>query len=380
MKGLIISSIAGFGLIALKRYCNGPMSLYRSANGTDMTGKTVVITGGNTGLGRETALELAKMKAHVILACRDSKKAEKAATELAKESGNPKIEAMILDVSSLSSVREFVREYKQKHSRLDVLINNAGIPDTLPGRAVTSEGYETVFATNHLGPYLLTKELSPLLAASGAGSRVVNLSSGLEAMADLDLDDLQFEKRAYSGVYESSKLCNILWTNELGRRFDEAKNGVLAVSVRPGFVPSTEMSGKTSGGWFYKGIGVPLLWPICKDLSHGVQTSVYCAAAPANKLVQGMTGSSADLHRPFSLCVLTDARFVCMLCVVLCCAVARQVVITLIVLFPNRVTKWVNPLKLPNVCGKSLSRYSTLRPKKPLPARAQRLHRFPNKN
>ncbi len=143
----------------------------------DMDGKVVIITGANSGIGKETTLALSRMNAQVVMVCRNEKKGQEVLQEIKKEIPNGKIELMICDLSSQDSIRQFVTTFNETHDRLDVLINNAGV--MLFKREVTPDGYENMFAINHLGPFLLTNLLLDKLKAS-APSRIVIVASEAE--------------------------------------------------------------------------------------------------------------------------------------------------------------------------------------------------------
>ena len=188
-----------------------------------MKGKICLVTGSNSGIGKETALSLAKMGATVVMVVRNKERGEKAKKEIVKQSGNNSVDLMICDLSSMESIRQFAEEFKKKHKRLDVLTNNAGA--SFSKREVTPEGFERNFAVNYLGPFLLTHELLDLLKSS-APSRIINVSSGLAKDGKVDLDDLQSEKnyprtkaysRRHAPVYDNAKLMVMMFTYELSR-------------------------------------------------------------------------------------------------------------------------------------------------------------------
>ena len=203
-----------------------------------MEGKVCIVTGSNTGIGKETARGLAQRGATVVLACRDVEKASAARDEIAKSTGRSDVTVEALDLGSVASIRAFAARFKEKHTRLDVLVNNAGL--WLMAPATTKEGFESTFGVNHLGTFLLTQELLPLLKAS-APSRVVVLSSKLHYQGKMVWDDLQFERRKFSGTsaYNQSKLANVLFTKALARRLEGT--GVTVNAVHPGVV-ATELS------------------------------------------------------------------------------------------------------------------------------------------
>src|ERR1017187_7923253 len=183
-----------------------------------MSGKTCIVTGANSGIGKETALGLARMGAHVGMGCRNAEKGKAALEEIRRESGSSQVDLLIADMSSQASVRALAEQIRQKYSRLDVLVNNAG--GAAPARTLSADGIEMTLATNHLGPALLTLLLLDVLKAS-APSRIVNVSSSVaQRPARLDMNDLQFQRRKYRGTagYAQSKLLMNAFTFELARR------------------------------------------------------------------------------------------------------------------------------------------------------------------
>ena len=197
-----------------------------------MSGRVVMVTGANAGMGKEIVFALAGMGATVVMVCRDSGRGEAARREVQERSGSGDVELLVADLSSQQSIRNLVREFAASHDRLHVLVNNAGI--TQPRRIETADGLESVFATNHLGPFLLTNLILPLLTAS-APSRVVMVASGAHTMGKIDFDDVQASRRYNEiAVYNQSKLANLLFTYELARRI--AGTGVSANAADPGFV------------------------------------------------------------------------------------------------------------------------------------------------
>jgi NAD(P)-dependent dehydrogenase (short-subunit alcohol dehydrogenase family) len=197
-----------------------------------LRGKVAMVTGASSGMGKEIALALAGKAAGVVMVCRDPARGEAARAEIQQKSGNSAVELLIADLSSQKSIRHLVQEFEARHDRLNVLVNNAGV--VLPTRVETADGLETVFATNHLAPFLLTNLLLPALKA-GAPSRVVTVASSVESMGKIDFDDLQSVK-SFSEIraYNASKLANVLFTYELARRL--AGTGVTANAVEPGFI------------------------------------------------------------------------------------------------------------------------------------------------
>ena len=176
----------------------------------DLSGKTIVVTGGNSGIGYEAALEFARKRADVILACRDLGKARTAAAQIAATASGAKVEVMELDLSNLASVRGFSDAFHLQYPALDVLCNNAGVM-AIPYRQ-TADGFEMQFGTNHLGHFALTGLLLDRLIAT-EGARVVNVASGAHRLGSIRFDDLQWKNgyRKWS-AYGQSKLANLLFT------------------------------------------------------------------------------------------------------------------------------------------------------------------------
>ncbi|PSN38771.1 Retinol dehydrogenase 11 [Blattella germanica] len=217
-------------LIGLKIYIFLTTGICKSKKRMD--GKTAIITGCNTGIGKETARDLAKRGAKVIMACRDLKMANKARDEIIASTGNTKVEVRHLDLDSLASVRKFAQNIIESESRLDVLVNNAGAGGLK--YKITEDNLQRGMQVNHFGPFLLTCLLIGLLKKS-APSRIVMVSSVLHKFARFEVDNLNFEKwYKTQQVYNCSKLANILVANELARRLKGT--GVTANSLHPGAV------------------------------------------------------------------------------------------------------------------------------------------------
>lgn len=198
--------------------------------GKDLSDRTILVTGGYSGLGRETARALAAKGAHVIISGRDATKLSAAADEIAEMTGG-KVDILVCDLASLAAIRAAGEEARGRFTRMDVLINNAGVMAAPFGR--TADGFETQFGTNHLGHFLLTKELMRLIE-QGSRQRIVNLSSRGHHIAPVNFDDPNFHRRAYDPwlAYGQSKTANILFTVGLEQRF--GGEGVHAYAVHPG--------------------------------------------------------------------------------------------------------------------------------------------------
>lgn len=195
-------------------------------------GRTVIVTGGNTGIGFETALALFQTGANVTIACRDKDKAEKAIIEIKNRKSTGSLEVGILDLASLTSIRQFAETFIEKHQQLHLLINNAGVASPPPSK--TSEGYELQFGVNFLGHFALTGLLYPLLQST-QGSRIVTLSSNGYQSAVIDFDNLRSEKD-YNPLreYRQSKLANLIFSIELDRRIKAKGHEVLSIAAQPG--------------------------------------------------------------------------------------------------------------------------------------------------
>ena len=249
-----------------------------------MKDKIVLITGANRGIGKETTRALAKKGATIIMACRHLEKAEPVCEMIQTESKNPNIKVIKLDLASLESVRNFTQEFKARYQKLNVLINNAGV--FCMKREETEEGFELTMGVNHLGHFLLTYELLPILGKTPE-ARIINLSSDAHSSADLDLDDLHFKRRRYSGIkaYGSSRLATVFFTQELAERLKE--KDITVNSLHPGHV-DTNMWDLWQGKrrWYYS-----LLHRIIKlfliSVEEGAQTSIYLASSNE---IKGITG------------------------------------------------------------------------------------------
>jgi NAD(P)-dependent dehydrogenase (short-subunit alcohol dehydrogenase family) len=264
-----------------------------------MRGKICIVTGSNSGIGKETALDLAKMGSTVVMVTRNKERGEKAQREIVKQSSNNAVNLMICDLSSMQSIRQFASEFKKKYKKLDVLINNAGA--VYNKREVTSEGFERTFAVNYLGPFMLTHELLDILKLS-APSRIINVSSGLAKDGKVDLDDLQGENitgkksvsHAQSPFYANTKLMLILYTYELARRLKGS--GVTANVLLPGFTATN--LGKNSGS-LRSSIMFKMVRPMQQSAKKGAETSIYLASSDE---VKGITGKCFAKKKETTTC------------------------------------------------------------------------------
>ncbi|XP_074051130.1 retinol dehydrogenase 14 [Macrotis lagotis] len=289
-SALVAAALAAGLWLAARRYLR-PSE--RGAPGL-MRGKTVIVTGANSGLGRATAAELLRRGARVILACRDRGRAERAAAEILREQAleragagagaEPAGELVVkeLDLASLRSVRAFCQEVLQEEPALHVLVNNAGVFRCPHGR--TEDGFEMQLGVNHLGHFLLTNLLLARLRAS-APSRVVVVSSALYRRGRIRFEDLHGDagySRSFS--YSQSKLANILFTRELARRLEGT--GVTANALHPGIV-RTDLGRHLAIPWPLRPLFHLVSWAFFKSPEEGAQTAVYLASSPE---VEGVSG------------------------------------------------------------------------------------------
>ena len=239
---------------------------------SSMKDRVCMITGANSGIGRATALELAKMGATLVMVARDQQKGESAMSEIRKATGNDSIDLLLADLSSLQSVRELAQRFQAKYPRLHVLINNAGLFNQR--RHVTPDGYEATFTINYLAPFLLTNLLLDELKSS-APSRIVNVSSVGHYNGHIDFEDLNMEKN-YGGwrAYQQSKLALVLFTRELAKKLQGT--GVTVNSVHPGTVATNIWSRPMGPLGFI--MSVPKLF--MTSPKKGAETVVYLASSP----------------------------------------------------------------------------------------------------
>jgi len=243
----------------------------------ELGGRTFLVTGGNTGIGRATALELARRGGRVYIACRSASKGEAAVAAIRASTGNDSVWVLPLDLADLDSVRSCASEFLSRGEPLHVLVNNAGLGGA---RGVTRQGFELMFGVNHLGHFLLTNALLGLLADS-APARVVNVSSDAHYQAKgIDFDALRRPARGITGLgeYAVSKLCNVLFTQELARR--TAGTGITTYALHPGVVASDIWRRVP---WPVR----PILTRRMLSVTEGAQTSLYCATSPD---VAGVSG------------------------------------------------------------------------------------------
>lgn len=246
-----------------------------------MQGKTVIITGGNAGIGKETAIGLAKLGANVTITGRSEAKVKAAVEDVKQASGNQNVDYLICDQSSLAEVRKLADTINSKYDKIDVLVNNAGLYTS--DRELSKDGIELMFAVNHLSHFLLTDLLLDKIKA--AKGRVVSVASvAHKSVREFDTSDINMDKD-FSGWkgYARSKWCNIVFTKELARRLEGT--GVIANCLHPGGV-STEIAQKEAN-WYTK-----LGWWLGRQFyfisaAEGAETSIYLASSDEVKDVSG---------------------------------------------------------------------------------------------
>lgn len=282
-KLIVIPSVIGAaigGIVLFKEFVGG-----KNYSGKEqLLRKTVIVTGANTGIGKETAQELAKRGARVIMACRNMTKCMEARREIVTNSFNKNVECEELDLASFHSIRMFSKKINANEKRIDVLVNNAGVMRC--PRSTTKEGIELQLGVNHFGHFLLTNLLLDKLKTS-APSRIVVLSSIAHVRGEMNFDDLNSEKSYDAGsAYNQSKLANILFTRELSKQLQGSN--VTVNAVHPGIV-NTELMRHMG---FYKSyistlFLYPFSWMFLKTPRQGAQTTLYCCLSEDLRNVSG---------------------------------------------------------------------------------------------
>jgi len=284
LVGGTVVAVAGIGLykyISLQNRKNQEEEVWTTAHIPDLTGKVIIVTGANSGIGFEAAKEFARKGAQTILACRSMEKAETALAEIRAEIPDAPAEIMQLDLASLNSVRAFAAAFKEQYDQLDVLVNNAGIMWAPYG--LTEDGFETHFGTNHLGHFALTGLLIDLLLST-AGSRVVNVSSTGHRTGNMDFDNLMYEDgKGYQRqqAYGRSKLANLLFTYELQRRYEAIGANAMATAAHPGG-SNTNLGYEVRDQWFVKWAN-PLIDRMIQGADMGALPTLRAALDPEAK-------------------------------------------------------------------------------------------------
>ncbi|HXC84661.1 MAG TPA: SDR family oxidoreductase [Trebonia sp.] len=260
-----------------------------AAGAAGASGRTFLVTGGNTGIGRATAVALARAGGRVFIACRSASAGEAAVGFIKAQSGSSLVWLLLLDLASLESVRSCAAAFGSRDEPLHVLVNNAGVAGQ---RGVTSDGFERNFGVNHLGHFALTMGLLDRLKTSGPGARIVNVASDAHYSAKgVDFDALRRPTRSFTGMreYAVSKLCNVLFTQELARRL--SGTGVASYSLHPGVVASD----------IWRRVPWPARGLITRRMltvEQGSVTSVYCATSDAAGAESGLYYDESAVRAP----------------------------------------------------------------------------------
>ncbi|KAG8444123.1 hypothetical protein GDO86_009344 [Hymenochirus boettgeri] len=280
VRASMVGTVLG-GAILLKDYTGGGNCPSKAT----ITGQTVIVTGANTGIGKATAMELAKRGGRIIMACRDMGKCENAARDIRGKTLNHNVYARHLDLASSKSIKEFVQTILKEEEKVDILINNAAVMRCPHWK--TEDNFEMQFGVNHLGHFLLTNLLLEKMKQTG-NARIINVSSLAYIAGDIDFDDLNWEKKKYNtkAAYCQSKLANVLFTIELAKKLQGT--GVTVNALHPG-VADTEL-GRHTGmhqSAFSSSVLAPFFWFVVKSPKQAAQPSVYLAVAEE---LQGVSG------------------------------------------------------------------------------------------
>ena len=285
----VLAGVAGVGIVFIKRCTSGVACRSRAI----LKGKTVLITGANTGIGKATACELARREARVIMACRDVDRANRAVQDIRNVTKNGQLVVKQVDMASFASIRNFAKEILVEENRLDILINNAGVM-SFPF-STTEDGFETQFGVNHLGHFLLTNLLRDILIKSSP-SRVIIVSSSLHKRASISRNVLDGTPESVKNIintsenynkmqaYANSKLANNLFARELSSELQET--GVCVYCVHPGMA-RTELGRYTPGFRILTLLFSPLYWLLVRSADQAAQTIIYCSVAEE---LEGKTG------------------------------------------------------------------------------------------
>ena len=269
----------------IRKFCSGGVCKSQAR----LDGKSIIVTGSTEGIGREAAKEFYRRGARVIMACRNKEKAQKTTTEIFNAYKNVpgvvvgKLVNYTLDLSSMTSIREFCEDIIEKESNIDILVNNAGlIQEINQGQHSTEDGFDLTIGTNHLGPFLLTNLLLEKLSQSNhKPARVINVSSRAYEWGKIHTENLNFGAAVpFPGAFKAygqSKLCNIFFTQELAKRTKDLN--ISTYALHPGTVKTNIATGKFP--WYFtmivKCISLPLMWLFSKTATQGAQTTIYCA-------------------------------------------------------------------------------------------------------
>jgi len=278
-------------LYLLRRWMQGPG---RVSQDVKLEGKTVVITGANTGIGKTTALDMSRRGAKVVILCRDMERAEAAAGEI-RDSTKGEVICHRLDLADLASVRECAEQLGNSLEKIDILINNAGIM-ACP-QMKTKDGFEMQLGTNHIGHFLLTNLLMPQLKKAAPGARIVNVSSLAHKSGRINWEDIHYENTPYHRftAYSQSKLANVLFTKELARKGEGS--GVNAYALHPGVIATDLGRHMEDINCFMR-----MMWrcfaPMIKTADSGANTTIFCAIDPSIAEHNGRYYSDCKVSTP----------------------------------------------------------------------------------
>ncbi|XP_012536020.1 retinol dehydrogenase 13 isoform X2 [Monomorium pharaonis] len=258
----------------------------------DLTDKIVIVTGANSGIGKETTQELARRNAKVIMACRDMEKCETERRNIVLETKNKYVYCRKCDLASQDSIRTFVKQFKKEFNKLHILINNAGVMRC--PKSYTQEGIEMQLGVNHMGHFLLTNLLLDILKAS-MPARIVNLTSAAHRSGQINMKDLNWENDYDAGrAYGQSKLANILFTRELANRLKGTD--VTVNAVHPGIVDTNITRHMSVYNNFFTRIFLkPFAWPFVRSPLQGAQTVLYATLDPSLANVSGCYFNNCEI-------------------------------------------------------------------------------------
>jgi len=277
---LVGAGALAFGAYYRKRLSQRKWGKHNTSKEQNVKGKIIIITGANSGIGKEASYEMVKRGAIVIMACRNLSAAMGAYFEIRKRPGgqNGQLIPMELDLSSLGSIRAFVKEFSEDYDHIDILINNAGVYIPYDKHQVTKDGFEINFGVNHLGHFLLTNLLLDLLK-KGESSRVITVASSLHEKGEIRLNDLNLQtltedEKKNVKPYNNSKMANVLFSRELANRL--AGSGVHTYALCPGWV-KTGLFRNADLKFYQYFLVVPVALLFMRTLHEGCQTVLHCA-------------------------------------------------------------------------------------------------------
>lgn len=264
-------------------------------------GKVVIVTGANSGIGKETAIDLVKRGAKVYIACRDLERGEAARREIASITQSSNVIFLQLDLSSKKSIEAFVKEFKKHEDHLDILINNAGIGKA--AKAVTEDGFDMLFGVNYLGPFYLTILLLDHLKKAQL-PKVISVSSALHLLGNIDNDDLMMEKNFYAfPMYFRSKLAIVMFAKELARR-----HNITSVSLHPGMVCTPIWKNLNHYLGVFNNILYFILYLIFRTPKSGAQTTIFCAVEYGLEKFSGEYFSDCRVEKRFVSSKVNDNK------------------------------------------------------------------------